>query len=119
MGTMDTEENLAGIIVMNASLQSYPQLGVSGQVKISDIGKMKRRFGADYAFVDDKHDLVGNWYDPQTTEDVKIYCATDAVSSRVLLYQMDSTTRATVPMSELSAMLIMEYRMPMMVVGLQ
>jgi hypothetical protein len=38
-------------------------------------------FGADYAFVYDKHDLVGNWYDPQTTEDVKLYCTTDAVSS--------------------------------------
>jgi hypothetical protein len=32
---------------------------------------------------------------------------------------MDSTTRATVPMLELPVMLIMEYRMPMMVVGLQ
>jgi hypothetical protein len=33
---------------------------------------------------------------------------------------MDSTTRATVPMSELPVMLIgMGYRMPMMVVGLQ
>ena len=81
IGTMDTEENLAGIIVVNALLQSDPQLGVFGQVKISDIGKMKRRFGADYAFVYDKHDLVGNWYDPQTTEDVKLYCTTDAVSS--------------------------------------
>ncbi len=41
---------------------------------------------------------------------------------RVLLYQMNSTTRATVPISELLYLvwlLIMENRMPMMVVGLQ
>jgi Zinc knuckle len=60
---------------------NHIKVGISGHVKISDLGKLKRHLGADYAYGYDENGLMGNWYDLQTTEDVKIYCATDAVSS--------------------------------------